>query len=117
MDPLEVITEGCWLALRFGLRVSPAPTGNLRVSDGLYTFGAGTTYHPLEAALAGTAASGDWQQDMATALGVDAHWITGFLDGFDQRPESSTGAEYIQGYLTAQELRIARYRRDLSDRR
>jgi hypothetical protein len=49
-------------------------------------------------------------------LGVDAPWISGFLDGFDQRPESSTGAEYVQGFLTAEQLRTARYRRDLPDR-
>jgi hypothetical protein len=117
LDPLEIITEGCWLAVRFGLHVSPVPPGNLRVLDGLYTFGGGTTYHPLEATLAGTAASGDWRQDVATTLGVEAPWINGFLDGFDQRPESSTGAEYIQGYLTAEQLRTARYHRDLPDRR
>ena len=50
-------------------------------------------------------------------LGVDAPWINGFLDGFDQRPESSMGAEYIQGYLSAEELRTTRYRKDLPDRR
>lgn len=117
LDPLEVITEGCWLAVRFGLRVSPVPTGNLRVVEGLYTFGVGKTYHPMEATLAGTVASGDWQQDVATTLGVDAQWVSGFLDGFAQVPESSTGAEYIQGYLTAEELRTTRYRRVLPDRR
>ncbi len=117
MDPLEIITEGCWLAVRFGLRVSPVPTGNLRVVDGLYTFAAGTMYHPLEATLAGTAASGDWRQDVATALGVDAQWVSGFLDGFAQEPESSTDAEYIQGFLAAEQLRTARYHRDLPHRR
>ena len=117
MDPLEVITEGCWLAVRFGLQVSPVPTGNLRALDGLYAFGAGTTYHPLEATLVGTAASGDWRQDVATALGVDAQWVSGFLGGFAQEPESSADGEYLQGYLTAEQLRIARYPRDLPDRR
>jgi hypothetical protein len=117
LDPLEIITEGCWLAVRFGLHVSPVPTGNVRVLDGLYTLGAGTTYHPLEATLVGTATSSDWRQDVATALGVDAQWVSGFLDGFAQQPESSTGGEYTQGYLTAEQLRIARYRRDLPDRR
>jgi hypothetical protein len=116
MDPLEVITEGCWLAVRFGLHVSPVPTGNLRLVEGVYAFDAGTTYHPLEATLAGTVASGDWRQDVATALGVDAQWVSGFLDGFAQEPESSTGGEYVQGYLTAEQLRIARYQRDLPDR-
>jgi hypothetical protein len=117
MDPLEIITEGCWLAVRFGLHVSPVPTGNLRVVDSMYTFAAGTTYHPLEATLVGTPASGDWKQDVAAALGVDAQWVSGFLDGFAQEPESSTGGEYVQGYLTAEQLRIARYQRDLPDRR
>jgi hypothetical protein len=117
MDPLEIVTEGCWVAVRFGLRVSPVPTGNLRVLDGLYNFGAGKTYHPLEATLVGTPATGDWRQDVATALGVEAPWIDGFLDGFDQRPVSSTGAEYIQGHLAAEELRATRYIRDLPDRR
>jgi hypothetical protein len=116
-DPLEIITDGCWFALRLGLRVAPVPTGNLRVETGLYWLGAGTTYHPLEAALAGTAASGDWREDAATTLGVDVHWVSGFLDGFAQAPESSTNAEYLQGYLAAEQLRTARYRRDLPDRR
>ena len=117
LDPLEIITEGCWLAVRFGLHVSPVPTGNLRVLDGLYTFGAGTTYHPLEAALAGTAASGDWRQDVATVLDVDGQWVSGFLDGFAQEPESSANGEYTQGYLTAEQLRTTRYHRDLPHRR
>jgi hypothetical protein len=117
MDPLEIIIEGCWLAVRFGLHVSPVPTGNLRLVEGVYVFDGGTTYHPLEATLAGTVASGDWRQDVATALGVDAQWVSGFLDGFAQEPESSTDAEYVQGYLTAEQLRIARYQRDLPDRR
>jgi hypothetical protein len=114
-DPLEIVTEGCWLALRFGLRVSPVPTGNLRVVDGGYGFGGGKAYHPLEATLVGTPASGDWQQDVATVLGVDAEWVSGFFDGFAQRLESSKGAEYTQGLLTAEQLRVTRYRRDLPD--
>ncbi len=117
MDPLEVITEGCWLAVRFGLRVSSVPTGNLRVEAGVYRLGAGATYHPLEAVLVDVAASGDWRQDVATALGVDAQWVSGFLDGFAQEEESSTGGEYVQGYVTAEQVRIARYQRDLPDRR
>jgi hypothetical protein len=111
LDPLEVITDGCWLALRFGLRVSPVPTGNLRVVEGVYSLGVGKTYHPLEAVLVDVATSGVWREDVATALGVDAQWVSGFLDGFAQDPESSTDAEYVQGFLTAP------YQRDLSDRR
>ena len=117
LDPLEVITEGCWLAVRFGLHVSPVPTGNLRVVEGLYTFGVGKTYHPLEATLVGTPAASEWQQDVAAALGAHAEWVSGFLDGFAQEPESSTDGEYLQGYLTAEQLRTARYHRDLPDRR
>jgi hypothetical protein len=115
-DPLEVITEGCWLALRFDLRVSPVPTGNLRLVEGAYLLGHGKTYHPLETVLVGVAASGDWRQAVAMVIGVDAPWISGFLDGFAQGAESSTDAEYTQGYLSAEELRITRYRRDLPDR-
>jgi hypothetical protein len=116
-DPLDVITEGCWLALRLCLDVSAVPTENLRLVEGAYLLGAARTYHPLETVLVGVAASGDWREDVATTLGVDAQWVNGFLDGFAQGPESSTGAEYVQGYLTAEELRIIRYRRYLPDRR
>jgi hypothetical protein len=116
-DPLETIIEGCWLALRLGLHIRPVPTGNLRVMDGVYALGAGKTYHPLEVVLVDVAASGDWRKDVATVLGVDAQWVGGFLDGFAQEPESSTDAEYVQGCLTAEQLRIARYHRDLPDRR
>jgi hypothetical protein len=111
-DPLEKVTEGCWLAVRFGLRVSPVPTGNLRVVGGVYTFGARKAYHPLEATLVGTPATGDWRQDVATTLGVDSQWVSGFLAGFAQEPETSADGEYTQGFLTAEELRVARYRRD-----
>ena len=52
---------------------------------------------------------------MVTVLGVDAEWMHGFLDGFAQRLESSKGAEYTQGLLTAEQLRVTRYRRDLPD--
>jgi hypothetical protein len=99
------------------MRVSPVPTGNVRVVNGVYWLGNGKTYHPLETVLVDVAASGDWRQDVATALGVDARWVGGFLDGFAQEPESSTDAEYVQGYLTAEELRTARYLSDLPDRR
>jgi hypothetical protein len=117
MDPLEVITEGCWLAVRFGLHVSPVPTGNLRIVDGVYWLGDGKTYHPLETALVDVAASGDWLKDVATTLGVEAQWVRGFLDGFDRARESTTDGQYVQGWLAAEELRIARYHRDLPDRR
>jgi len=116
-DPLEIITEGCWLALRLGLHISPVPTGNLEIVEGVYTFGAGKTYHPLEAVLVGVAVSGEWKEVAATTVGVDAQWVSGFLDGFAQEPESSTDAEYVQGFLAAEQLRTARYRRDLPDRR
>jgi hypothetical protein len=116
LDPLEIITEGCWLALRFGLDVSAAPTENLLLAEGAYRLGVGKTYHPLETVLVGVVASGDWRKDVATALGVEAQWVNGFLDGFAQRAESSTDAEYVQGFLTAEELRTARYRRHLPDR-
>jgi hypothetical protein len=115
-DPLEIITEGYYLAVRFGLHVSPVPTGNLRVVDGVYWLGDGKTYHPLETVLVDVTASDDWQKDVATVLGVDAPWISGFLDGFAQEPESSTDGEYIQGFLTAEELRVTRYRKHLPDR-
>ena len=62
LDPLAQITEGCWLALRLGLRVSPVPTGNLRVVDGVYMLGAAKAYHPLETVLVDVAASGDWRR-------------------------------------------------------
>jgi hypothetical protein len=117
LDPLEVITEGCWFAVRCGLRVSPVPTANLRLVSGAYALGAGKTYHPLEAALVGVAASGDWRLDVATALGVDAQWVSGFLDGFAQEPETSADGEYVEGYLTAEQLRTARYQRGLPHRR
>jgi hypothetical protein len=116
-DPLELVTAGCWLAVRCGMRVSPVPTGNVRVANGRYWLGDGKTYHPLETALVGAAASGDWRQDVATTLGVDLQWVGGFLDGFAQEPESSTDAEYVQGYLAAEELRTTRYLMYLPDRR
>jgi hypothetical protein len=87
------------------------------VVGGVYWLGRGKGYHPLEPALVDVAASGDWRRDVATALGVDDRWVSGFLDGFAQQPKSSAGAEYIQGYLAAEELRTTRYIRDLPDRR
>jgi hypothetical protein len=56
------------------------------------------------------------RQDVATTLGVDAQCVSGFLDGFAQGRESSTDAEYVQGFLTAEELRVTRYCKDLPDR-
>jgi hypothetical protein len=116
-DPLEIICEGCWLALRFGLHVSPVPAGNLRVEGGVYRLGDGKTYHPLEAALVDVPASGDWLKDVVTTLGVEAQWVSGFLDGFAQQPESSADGEYVQGYLSGEQLRTARYHREFPDRR
>jgi hypothetical protein len=117
LDPREIITEGCWLAVRFGLHISSVPTGNLGVVDSVCRLGDGNTYHPLEAVLVDLAASGDFRRDVAATLGVDAQWVSGFLDGFAQGPESSTDTEYLQGFLTAEQLRTARYRKDLPDRR
>lgn len=108
--PLEAVIEGCFFALRLGLRISPMPTGNLKVDDDMYFLGGGNSYHPLEAALVGTARSGDWRADVATLLGVDSGWVDGFLHGFAQGPEVSTDPEYLQGYLTAEQLRTTRFR-------
>lgn len=116
MDPLAGITEGCWVALRLGLHVSAVPTGNLRVRDGVYGFGEGKYYHPLEAALVGASGLGDWRADAEMALGVDPDWVDGFLDGFAKEPESSTGGDYMQGFLAAEQLRATRFRRELPDR-
>lgn len=118
-DPLEIITEGCFLGLKFGMNISPTPTGNLRLVSGTYSFGTtspGSMYHPLEAALISGSATGDWRTDVAAILGVNQEWITGFIDGFAQESESSADADYIQGFLTAEELRVTRYRRHVPDR-
>lgn len=121
-DPLDTIVDGCWLALRFGLCISSVPTAILRVEDGVYRLslpypGTGwKTYHALEAALVGATATGDWRADVATVLGVDQAWISGFLDGFAQEPEARTEPQYVQGYLAAEQLRTTRYRRQLPDR-
>lgn len=115
-DPMEIVVDGCWLALRLGKDVSPVPTGNLRVEDGLYFLGRGPNYFPLETVLVGVTATGDWRMDVATVLGVDQAWIAGFLSGFAQQPESSADPEFIQGFLSAEELRATRYRRHLPDR-
>jgi hypothetical protein len=92
----------------------PAPQRVRLFKD--YLLGAGKTYHPLEAVLHAATGSGDWQTDAATVLGVDQEWIDGFTDGFCQEPETSTGGEYVQGYLSAEELRMTRYRKELPDR-
>lgn len=116
IDPLELITEGCYLGLRFGMSVSAVPTGNLRLVEGTYGFARGQTYHPLEAALVSATATGDWLADAATFLGVSQEWVNGFLAGFAQEPEKSTDAEYVQGFLAAEELRVQKYRRELPDK-
>jgi hypothetical protein len=53
---------------------------------------------------------------VAITLGLDGQWISGFQDGFEQEPESSTDAHYIQGLLAAEQLRTRRYSRELPDR-
>jgi hypothetical protein len=46
-DPLARIEEGCYLAFRFMLRVSPTPTGCLEIREGYYGFHArARAYHP-----------------------------------------------------------------------
>jgi hypothetical protein len=113
-DPLEIITDACNLCFKFGLRASASVTGNLRKSDeGFYYVPVDevTAYHPLEAALhCEDVLSGDWKEDVATRLGVSAEWIEGFIAGFAQAGEKSTDQDYIQGYLTAEELRQRRPR-------
>ena len=116
-DPFETIHEGCYLGMRFGFQISPTPTGNMRVVEGVYCFASLGRYHPLEAALVGVTASGDWIVDVATAVGVDPAWVMGFLDGFLQAGETSRGCDYVQGYRVAEELRVLRYREELPDRR
>jgi hypothetical protein len=115
-DPFEIVHKGCYLGFKFGYRISATPTGNLRVVEGGYGFAAMKSYHPLEATLVGIMASGDWLADVATTLGVSSEWIRGFLDGFAQEPEASRDGEYVQGNLTAEELHMLRYRRELPDR-
>ena len=48
--------------------------------------------------------SGDWRADAAARLGVSDEWVEGFLAGFAQAGEKSAEPEYVQGYLTAEEL-------------
>ena len=52
----------------------------------------------------------------ASLAALKKQYLPGFLDGFTQEPESSTDGEYTQGYLTAEQLRTARYPKDLPDR-
>ena len=115
-DPFEIVHEGCYLGMRFGFKISPTPTGNLRVIEGVYCFASMKRYHPLEATLICLPASGDWLADVATTLGVSSEWIRGFLDGFAQEQEASREGEYVQGFLTAEELRMMRYRTELPDK-
>jgi hypothetical protein len=116
-DPFDVIHEGCFLALRFGLHVTATPTGNLQVVEGVYCFAGGPGCHPLEAALVGVnVSSGNWLTEVVSLLGVESAWIAGFLDGFAQEQEATTENEYVQGYLAAETLRTVRYRRQLPDR-
>jgi hypothetical protein len=111
-DPLEVIADACYLCSRFGLRASATVTDDLRKSDdGFYFIPVEevTAYHPLEAALhCEDVRSGDWNEDVATRLGVSAQWIEGFIAGFAQAGEASADQDYRQGYLTAEELRQSR---------
>jgi hypothetical protein len=109
-DPLDLIEQGCYLAFRLMLRASVTPTGSLETTHGCYGFRQGATaYHPLEAVLVGEdARSGGWKVDAADRLGVSFEWVEGFLAGFAQAGENSTGPDFIQGYLTAEELRQRR---------
>jgi hypothetical protein len=85
-DPLARIEEGCYLAFRFMLKVSPTPSGCLEIREGSYGFHArARAYHPLESVLVGEAAeTGDWKADVATRLGVTSAWVEGFLRGIAQ---------------------------------
>jgi hypothetical protein len=111
-DTLEIIADACYLCFRFGLRASATVTDNLRQShEGWYFVPVEkvTAYHLLEAALhCEDVRSGDWKEDVATRLGVSAAWIEGFIAGFAQAGEKSADQDYIQGYLTAEELRQSR---------
>jgi hypothetical protein len=74
---------------QFPITKTPGPPNNPDnhcIVEGVYGFGAEKSYHPLEATLVGTPAAGGWQQDVATVLGVDAQWVSGFLGGFAQGP-------------------------------
>lgn len=107
-DPLEIITDACYLCFRFGLRVSARITGNLtKHGDGFYFVPVEevTACHPLEAALhCEDVLSGDWREDVVARLNVSGEWIAGFIAGFAQVGETSTQPDYVQGYLAAGEL-------------
>lgn len=114
-DPFALIEEGCYLALRLGLKVSAGPADCLVGREGVYCFCENARrYSPLEAVLVGVEVrESDWQTDAANALSVTAGWIKGFLDGFAQISEKSEGQDYLQGFLTAKELLAPRFRRFL----
>jgi hypothetical protein len=98
-------------------RAKRAADGNLEVVEGISVFAGGKAYHPLEASLVGVnVSSGDWRADVGTTLGVEPAWFRGFLDGFAQEREHSRAAEYVQGYLVPEQLRVMRYRRELPDK-
>lgn len=107
-DPLELIQKGCELCFKFLLRASISLTGNLKKSgEGFFYIPMDEvkTYHPLEAALhCEPVLTGDWKADVATKLGVSHAWIDGFIDGFARADEKSSDQDYLQGYLTAEEL-------------
>lgn len=112
-DPLALIEEGCYLALRLGLKVLAGPADCLVIREGVYSFAhEAREYSPLEAMLVGVEVrQGNWRNDAADALDVTADWIEGFLDGFAQVGERSWGQDYIQGFLTAEELLARCFRR------
>lgn len=108
-NPLDLINDGCTLALKLLLRVSDQPTGNLRTDGGVYGFGSGPSFHALEAALVGTAVTGDWRADVASVLGVSPAWVQGFIDGFANTAETSTETDYMDGYSYGGGLRTRRF--------
>lgn len=112
-DPLAVIEEGCYLALRLGLTEAPGFTNCLVVRDGLYLLSpAVRSYHPLETILVGEpVCAATWLEDALARLGVTAAWAEGFVDGFAQSGKRSAGQDYTQGFLTAMELTQRCYRR------
>lgn len=112
-DPYQLIEQGCYLCLRFGLEPSLKPAGCLEVTDGLYALRKDARrYHPLETLLIGEkVCSGEWTEDAAMRLDVSGDWVEGFIDAFALASEQPRGQEYLQGYLTAEELRARCFRR------
>lgn len=110
IDPLDIIDQGCYLALRFMLRASVIPTDCLENVQGWYGFREGAEfYHPLQSVLIAEDAGPDgWLADVAKKLNVTPKWIVGFCDGFANAGEAYTDQDYIQGYLAAEELRQRR---------